>query len=383
MQFKKRIEEYKLIQKEKKEGKLHYIPFHDHLPKFSSIYPGIIPKSNLIITSSTGSGKSKQWRFFGIKIPYDVVKSNPDISFKFIGNCLEEPIEEIIDHLVIQRIKEKYNVYLDMQSLSGFRKEYVLDEHIELIDKELDYFNDLDKYIILENESNPYGFYKKIRSYAFKNGTFYYENKSISREKEPDWTKVKWDTYVPDNPKEIVIIGVDHNTLFNQENKMSKYETIVKWSQVYLRRIINLKFGYASISVHQQAVDQESLNFTNKGDLIIQKLKPSIANFGDVRVIARDATEIIGLFSPYRYEIDTYKKGGTEYDIKNDFKHLFKEVIMIKSRKSTTFSVPMWLDPISETLHEINVKQYNREKEADYSGEYVYKNLWKKYVNVF
>lgn len=57
MQFQNRIDDIERILEEKKAGKLHYIPFDHHLPKFSKIFPGIVPKSNMIITSSTAAGK--------------------------------------------------------------------------------------------------------------------------------------------------------------------------------------------------------------------------------------------------------------------------------------------------------------------------------------
>lgn len=386
MQFETRIEDIERIQKEKKEGKLHYIPFDHHLPKFSKVFPGIVPKSNMIITSSTGSGKSKMWRFFGIKIPYDVcqLEKESGITFKFIGNCLEEPVEEILDHLIQQRIKEKYNILIDSYALSGFRKEPLPDEHLNLIKQELPYFSDLQKYIILHDIKSPFGFFKKVREYAFEHGTFYDDyGKPIDRDQKPNWSNIRWSTYVPDNPKEIVIVGVDHLTLFGSEQKMSEYETISKWSQDYMRSMINLKFGYATLTIQQQASGIEELSFDNKGNLLIQKLKPSISGLGKVKITSQEATEMIGIFSPDRFDVEEYKVGGVTYDIKNDFKSLFKDVYMIKGRRIMPFGSPMWLDPISETLHEINIKQYLKEKEPDYTGKYVYKELWKKYVNVF
>lgn len=103
--------------------------------------------------------KSKIWRYFGIKIPFDVcqIEKNSGITFKFIGNCLEEPIEEILDHLIQQRIKEKHNILIDSYALSGFRKNPLPDEHMKLIKDELSYFNDLEKHILLYDIKNPFG----------------------------------------------------------------------------------------------------------------------------------------------------------------------------------------------------------------------------------
>jgi hypothetical protein len=58
--------------------------------------------------------------------------------------------------------------------------------------------------------------------------------------------------------------------------------------------------------IQQQSAAGEAQQFTQMGDSIVEKLKPSADALGDNKLVGRDVDLMLGLFWPHRYNIDTY-----------------------------------------------------------------------------
>lgn len=353
--FKDRIQHYEQIKREKEAGKFHYIPFDNHLPRLSKYVPGIIPGIGYQILANSGVGKSKLLRFMFLQIPYDFVKSNPDsgITFKFIINALEESTEELIDSFVINRIQRKYGINLSINDLNGYSSRTLTDKIIQCIHTEREYFADLEKHMIILNEGNPFGFYKKVREYAEQNGKFYSQDDTVLTD-----TKKGWKTYIPDNPNEIVICASDHIWLYSAESKMSKYESVQNLSSYYQRQIMNLKFGYATVIVQQQESNKEKKEFTYTGQNIVEKLEPDLSSGGDIKILQRDQLVIFGLFSPYRYKIPEYR-GYNIKELKDSARFLF----VLKNRRGREGLIdPLFFNGAAETFEELPLPYTDEEE---------------------
>ena len=141
-----------------------------------------------------------------------------------------------------------------------------------------------------------------LRNYALEHGKIH---KRKIETKPGVFIEVE-DYYEPNDPEEYVICIIDHIGLISTEkNKdtgmpMSLHESIGKLSSDYLIKLRN-RFGYIPVVIQQQAAAQESVE--NKRS---NKLKPSLDGLGDNKLTQRDANVILGLFSPFRHEIEDY-----------------------------------------------------------------------------
>lgn len=341
--FDKRSEHYRKIAEEKRSGKYHYIPFSEPFPMLSKYLPGIIPGIGFLLLANSGIGKSKLFRYMFMQVPYEFCKNHPEsgLTFKVIANALEETPEEIADSLVINRLRVKYNYELTINDLNGFAEEPLSDEVLHRVEVERAYFADLGKHLILVNEGNPYGFYKKVREYAESNGKFYDAEGNLS---EKGGAK-----YVPDNPNEIVICATDHIWLYGKEGKMTKYETVANYSSNYCRQQMNNRFGYTTVNIQQLESNKEKKEFTVKGASITEKLEPSLDSIGDIKVSQRDSLVILALFSPYRYRIPEYRGYNTKI-----FMNTLRFFFLLKNRRGKEGAIiPVFFDGAAETFIEL------------------------------
>src|SRR5690606_33399785 len=92
------------------------------------------------------------------------------------------------------------------------------------------------------------------------------------------------------------------------------------------------KYNYTIVGVQQQAADSEKQQYTNQGESIIDKLKPSQDSLGDCRLVGRDVNLMIGLFAPSRYKISKYEG----YDISR-LKDHYRELLILLNRDGSGF----------------------------------------------
>lgn len=353
MKFKERLVAYKKIQEDKKSGKWNYIPFVS-LPRLSAIVPGIIKGVGYLLGASSGVGKSQLARFLFIEEPLAFLKKYPDsgLSVKIIFNALEETEDEILDILIARRMKTEYNIDISVMELNGNDAHYVPDHILTKIAECEDYFSELSKHLEIVDIGNTYGFYKHVREYARRNGKFYRHGVEVVIPEGADWSKHNWDSYTPNNPNEIVIVISDHIWLYsaNTGQGESKYQTLENFSAQYCRRIMNNKFGYATVNIQQFFVASEMQQFDNKGKTIVAKIEPSIESFGDIKILIRDHLVVFGLFSPARHNLEEYRG----YDI-NKLDDNFRGLFILKNRKGKGENkfIPLYFDGAINKFEEL------------------------------
>ena len=113
----------------------------------------------------------------------------------------------------------------------------------------------------------------------------------------------KYDNYVANDTNEIVVVVSDHLKLYSAESGQSWYDSVEKFSQIYCRRIMNLKFKYAVVNVQQQASASEAILFDNKGKPIIANTYPSMQKLGDITTTQRDTVTGLGIWNPHKYGV--------------------------------------------------------------------------------
>jgi len=172
-----------------------------------------------------------------------------------------------------------------------------------------------------------------VRDYAMANGTLHYKDIDI----DGKITKIV-DRYEANDPDEYVMIIVDHIGLIASEKRngvnLGLHESISVLSSDYLIKLRN-RFNYIPVVVIQQAIAGENLEHRKAN-----ALRPSVANLGDNKLIARDCNMMLGIFSPFKNEIPDY----LGYDI-TFFKDNIRFLDVIISRDGGAGTIcPLYFD---------------------------------------
>lgn len=322
----------------RESGGVNSIPFG--LASLDRHVPGVMGGIQYLITASSGVGKTQLSKFLFVNQPYKFIKEHPElgIKIKILYFALEESKQEFMYSLISNRLKEKHDVTISVMQLMGINFT-VPDDTMAKIEECKAYFEELEGCIdVIDTISNPTGIYKYVEGYATDHGTHHYKphvfrtshsNGSITEE-----TKMIMDYYEATDPKEIVVVIVDHASLLQPETiggkATSLHEAMTYMSANYGRKHITKHYKYCLAIVQQQAADTEKQQYTSAGQSIEAKLEPSLNGLGDNKLTQRDAFIVIGLFAPERYQID--KHMGYDVKILKDF---YRCLMILKNRMGT------------------------------------------------
>lgn len=321
------IKNYSVLYEQERNGIVNGIPLKGFLPTFSKYLPAIQKGNQILVTASSGVGKTQISKFLFAIIPYLYSKQNPNYKYKVLWFALEESKQEFFDSIMLYFTNQKYQRRLNMHILQNVDDNMKLDPDIismlESNEAEMkEFFNNLE---VIDTISNPYGIYKYCREYSDKIGKHIYTKKEFEKTTK-DGTKILDVTGQPVteitdvyshyecHTNEHVIVVVDHISLLSQEKQFkSWYETIEHYSTEYCRKQMSKHWGFTVVNIQQQASDKEKQQYTVKGESIEEKLEPSLDGLGDIKITQRDAHIVLGLFAPDRYGIKAHKDYNTEY----------------------------------------------------------------------
>lgn len=269
------------------------------------------PKHTLLIKSNKLKTQIADWLFLYNTIQ-QVIDKKLQIRLKIFYFSLEMSKEEKMLSAFSNILYVKEGIRIAPKDLKSTKADKVLDEEtLKIITRYKPYFDKIEEIVeFIDDIRNPFGIYDFMRSYAQNNGIQHKKVIDFVNNKTGEITSKEVDDYYePDDPDEYVMLLIDHISLISTDSdngrKMSLHESIVKLSSDYLIKLRN-KYNYIPVVIQQQASAQESLdNFKSN------KLKPSLDGLGDCKLTQRDANVILGLFSPFRYEIREYMN----YDI--------------------------------------------------------------------
>jgi replicative DNA helicase len=281
------------------------------LPRFENVIPGIMQKKYYLCTANSGIGKTQFTDSFFMYRPIDfVLNTETDIKVKIFYYSLEVDKESKIIQGIARKIYNDYGIIIPFNKILSMNKNRISEEEYSIIESTKNYFEKIEEYLyIYDGVMNPYGIFKQLTDYAKSHGTIH--KKLIKKKVKDDFTgeiteeeDEIFDYYTPNNPKEYVIIIVDHAALLNTEQSLSIKGTIEKHSNNMVK--LRNNYGYIPVLVQQQAASTEELD-TYKGHTIESKLIPSLYGLGETKLTGRDADIALGIFSPSRYELNTFR----------------------------------------------------------------------------
>lgn len=330
----------------KKSGKITTInsPFE----RLSEKYPGWEKGKYTIITASSGIGKTKLAKFLTVISIYSFIKQNPTVIAKIKYFALEETEEDFWLSFVTALLFEKYKIDLSTSQLKSLGK-YTLDDAIlEKIKECKDIVDDISNYIeVIDYIHNGFGIYKNVRQF--------FENPQIGK-----------NITIKDKDNKDIIVGYQHNfpdtyyfvvvdqiNLLSPESKdgtkMDLWESMGHFSKEYCLKGFCKRYNCVTVVLQQQEASKEKKEYF-KGDVIEEKIEPSLDGLGNNKETQRDADVVIGLFALNRYSIIKYRG----YDIvKLGDKVRFLKFLKDRHYGCTNAYVPLYFNGATGMFREL------------------------------
>jgi hypothetical protein len=292
-------------------GNINCIP--SPFKRFSDDFPGIEQGKYYIVSAATKVGKTQLANFVFLYNSVLYAYSNPD---KVALRILYYPLEETQEAITLRFMSfllyklSRGEIRKSPTDLKSVKENSPIDEDtLELLkgDPYKSILRFFEEHVTFVPDRNPYGIFRQAQLYAESNGKTYTKTLEIKDNKTGQIidTKEVFDYYVPDNPKEYVMIIVDHISLISPEGKMDLRESINKLSDNMIQ--LRNRYNYIPVIIQQQG--QET---TNLEAYKANKIRPTISGLSDSKYTAKDCNIMLGITSPYMHELPEY----LGYDIK-------------------------------------------------------------------
>lgn len=264
-------------------GKQVGLPLYETFPRLGQFVPVIPPATQVMITAGSGIGKSNSWIGIILLTLYKLRKKYPtqEFKFRFLISLLEDSKEDFIARLYSAILLMKHNLRTDVLELNS-RRGKPLPKHIEekLVDVGMEIEELLKFCEINDSVVNPTGIYKWGRAISCKLGTHYMKEMDFINSKNETYKQEVYSHYVPHDPDEQVFWIVDNLNNLQQETHegrlLTERETINRWTRQYGRLQITKHWKWTVLNIMQLAFDSEKAQFDNRGNLIVERVKPSL-----------------------------------------------------------------------------------------------------------
>lgn len=283
----------------KQSGKSNGIPFP--FTRFRDHITDIEPGSYIGILGTSGVGKSKFTRNTFLYHPLDYSRLT-NYPVKILYFALEDPAKKIYKNLLCHYLynRHKYSISLMMLESKG---DFTLPkEALDLIEKDQDFYKWIGKNIqIIEDCLTPDSIEERCDYYYSK---------------------------IPAGEQVIVIIDNYANIVPDEKNK--DWDAVRYFSRNIVRLKLCKKYNWTVVGVLQEDQETEKNRFRSiaSGRSSIGSLEPTGSSIGNAKVIIQDLFYGIGIFSPWKYELNHYpnNKGYNVEILRNKFRgiNMFK-----------------------------------------------------------
>lgn len=265
---------------------------------------------------------------------------------KIIIALLEDTQEMFVDRLYSMILYDKFGVKItgfSLQSMDGTLDAKYL-PMIDEVEKIVDLL--LEDCEIIDSIYHPTGIYKWCRSISNEYGEHIYEDKEFINDDGTKYKKKLYSHYEPKDDTNFFLILDNLNNLSQEKEEgklLSERETINMWSRRYCRLKITKHWKWTVLNIIQQAPDSERPQYDNKGQLIIERIKPSLEGLGGSKECQRDHFIVFGVFAPARFGIPQYPtSNGHDISLLGDN---YRTLIILKSNLSqSNVEIPLYFD---------------------------------------
>lgn len=276
------------------------------LPKLESIMDGVTQGTYTLLFSGTGSGKSSLALYSYVYAP--LKEHLEDGNFKVTYYSLEMSAEMLFAKLLSMHMFDTYGIDISTKELLSRKKDYTLPpEYFEMVEESLEWLEKVEKVVTIHDKGlNAKTLYSTLTKELEQRGTF----SEVGNRK----------IYIPNNPKLIHLVIIDHMSLVRQSEGRSLKEEMDTIS-AYLVTLRNM-CKISPLVIMQANRDSTGMERRKQG---LNNLR--LSDTKDSGNMAQDAEIVISIFNPHREKLATYNK----YDIKLLRDH-FRSITVLKNR---------------------------------------------------
>lgn len=384
-----RVEHYRLRRQRALNGLFNCLPWP--FPRFKTYLPGTEKAKYIIVTANQKVGKSKFVDYVYVYRTILFVMEHPEIRARILYFTLEISPNSKRDEFMSFLLAYLDHIYISPTDLNSVDSGKPVDEKIlDLLESDrykpfIDKYDEIVTYI--DDIRNPTGINKYCRDYAMKHGHINYTDETYTDSNGRLCKMIdKNNPYTQDDEEEIRLVILDNASNLSQESGLNKMETINKMSKYFITLRDHLL--YTIVMVQHQAQAQEGIENRKMG-----LTKPSSDGLADCKTTSRDANLLIGLYSPFKYEVKTHEG----YDI-TKFKNYIRFMLVLEDRDygANGQVCPLFFNGMSSAFMELplpdspelqhairfvetleNIRQNGQPKENKIFFRYVINNLKK------
>ena len=328
------IDKIRAAKQEFKQGKIRRLPCL--ISNLAEFWKGPTKGKFGCITAPSNVGKSPLARKICVFDPIEqFIKYGINGKIVFFG--LEETEEEfdlnLYSYLCFKLLKFRFSEEDFLSYDTEFPEEVIntlensdLDQTFQLWKSYITYYEDI---------YNPTGIHKEVRdNIATERGVFY--SKATDKPCKPSDGRYY---YVPNDPKEFVIVVIDHvNDLLLEKGMTSKKDAIQKMNE-YCKKTFCKALNYYVCNVQQQ-----DMTLGNLEHIKAKSIEPSFATLGNDKEAARIYQEMIALYDPTDYNMTHYPSAKNGYDLNRLYRYS-RFISIIKARKGQKGKrIPLFFD---------------------------------------
>lgn len=290
--------------------------------RFSDDFIGVEQGKYYVVTGNTKSGKTQLASYLFLYTPLLYAYEHPDkVRLKIFYYALEENPEDVTQRFMSFLLNKLSNKRVSPTDLQSTKNDVPVEQETLDVLKEGEYKSILDFYentVEFSPSRNPTGCYNEVTKFMKDNGTVYTKKKIVKDEFGIEKEVDAFDYYEPNDPDLFVLVFYDHISLTQPERGLTLKQTADKLSEYFV--ILRNRYKVSPVLIQQQTAEMESLSAFKEN-----KLKPTAQGLADTKYSGRDLNCLLGVFSPFRHELPSYK-GYSITQLKDNCR--FLEVIL-------------------------------------------------------
>lgn len=283
-----------------RNGSIVHLPYN--MPKIERYVKQVRRGKTYLVGGESGSGKTTFANHMFVYSPLEYLSKNPNhpAKVKIIYFSMELTLEEQIGKIVCRFIYLKYQIIIDPETILSPQIDETLYRYVLESRAYVQYILSFVDFRC--GPINPTGIYKAVKEVMEPAGTWM----------TYDDGKKRW---FPSDPNQFVEVIVDHLGLLKSEtsadgSRLSGQKQIID-KYVEYQVECTMKYGVNFIPIQQLnrslASAERMMSVKNSNNVNYDKIRPSQMDYKESGNPMEAAHVSITLFSPNRYEIETYR----------------------------------------------------------------------------
>jgi len=278
------------------------------LNKVSRFIPNIQPKRITTICAGSGVGKTTLAIYMYIFSPYEAYIRDSTTDYKCIFYTLEIDMVSVIAKLISMKLYADYRILISPDIMFSSTPGQTLPSNIlALIESYAEYFERLEEIIeFIDEPTNPTGISKRAEEFALESGRKVYYKRDGSECEHDDPLKYRW-LYVPNNPRQVRQLIIDHSGCLKKEQEArSNKEKIDLMCEKMVYSRNKLMLSWCVLSQLNRSLEGAERQMHTSHKKNYELLVPGPADLKDTGNLFESSDVVIYGFNPFDYGIPEF-----------------------------------------------------------------------------